>query len=201
MESQKVKTHRTAETNAAAVAVRQSSSTLDRSITRDFLGLVMHPHVPSEDEIARWPDALHMSAQKWAGACHLSASDNIGVRVPPRPYFLDDDVPGGVHEPLVEQAIEQAIGRRARVVYTGLVLGCAHYTTGELNRNGHCNAARCALEHDSGGVSFYKRGACVAHVKTLRPKAVTSMARSDAVRWVSLGTLPPEPAATATVKS
>lgn len=44
--------------------------------------------VPSLEVIRGWTPAQREEAERWAGALHLSASDNEDVIVPSRPTFL-----------------------------------------------------------------------------------------------------------------
>lgn len=52
------------------------------SVLRDMLLLVDRP--ASIGQLMRWTPNQRASAEKWAAAVHLRASDNI-VRVPPEP--------------------------------------------------------------------------------------------------------------------
>lgn len=56
-------------------------------VLQDLLGLVL-PRVPTTRVIAEWTAAQQEEASMWASACHLSASDNDDVVVPPQPEFL-----------------------------------------------------------------------------------------------------------------
>lgn len=57
--------------------------------------------------VATWTDDHVRDAEKWAGAVHLKASDNI-VRVPPRPCFLPEpwSGPGGTETKLAAPAVQ-----------------------------------------------------------------------------------------------
>ena len=53
----------------------------------DILALAL-PFRPEEHEVKEWSPADVELASKWAGAIHLSASDNDDVEVPPEPMCI-----------------------------------------------------------------------------------------------------------------
>lgn len=64
----------------------------DPAAVVDLLALVCV--TVSEDQAREWTEEQRQQAARWAGAVHLSASDNDDVEVPPRPAFLGE-VSGG----------------------------------------------------------------------------------------------------------
>lgn len=58
----------------------------------DMLGLVMETP-PELAVVAGWTAKQRQVACDWAGAIHVSASDNPGVRIPKRPKFIPADKP------------------------------------------------------------------------------------------------------------
>lgn len=60
----------------------------DPAVTVDLLALV--DVYATLEEAQSWTKEQREEAEKWAGAVHLSASDNDDVEVPQRPDFLPD---------------------------------------------------------------------------------------------------------------
>lgn len=60
----------------------------DDEATRDLLSLVLHKKELPLEVVAGWTDEQRLLAEDWAGAVHLSASDNNN-RVPAMPEFLN----------------------------------------------------------------------------------------------------------------
>lgn len=56
----------------------------DHKVTQDILTLV--GLAVTLKEIKSWSNEKRLKIEKWAGACHLRASDNI-IRIPPKPRF------------------------------------------------------------------------------------------------------------------
>lgn len=70
----------------------------DNARTLDLIGLVIWFGDPSPEYMAElerivgtWTDEQVEEAEKWAGAEHLGASDNPGVKRLPRPTFFPED--------------------------------------------------------------------------------------------------------------
>lgn len=64
---------------------RRKSWKRDDEVLSDILGLVSIEVTPAV--VSTWSDEQCQQAERWAGAVHLRASDNV-VRVPPKPDFL-----------------------------------------------------------------------------------------------------------------
>jgi hypothetical protein len=62
------------------------------SVLRDLLLLV--GVTVDEETVAGWSVEQQRQAEEWAGATHLSASDNDDVVIPPRPDFLEPEEAG-----------------------------------------------------------------------------------------------------------
>lgn len=60
---------------------------LHPDLVSDILGLAGIKADP--EELAKERKSDLRAAVKWAGACHLAASDNVGVKIPKKPKFLD----------------------------------------------------------------------------------------------------------------
>jgi hypothetical protein len=65
----------------------------DPDIVHSVLTLIVHDDtLPSEEEVATWTRIERLLAYDWAWRHYLRASDNVGIRIRPRPSFTFNSI-------------------------------------------------------------------------------------------------------------